>query len=293
MFTSWEYGVRFLTRLAHWKRASPAIQLRITHSWSVTVAIVALVYETAPTPLWGMIEFVRGASRSAACGFSTRRRPPSLRRFVAVSRSIIEKLTSRDCHLISSTRNYSETDREWTIECNWLCCNSDREWEQDSTRSRSIIVSDNSTSWSSLEYHSVEKPSTSLYDRSCSSWYVGEIVSKLYLCDIVWNIFTSDSSSESLFEIPECIRLKRTSLSLCSSWWRSIKHCPSDEPWDLRDECCWCCSSWTCYSLEWVVRSNSFKLCSYMSSQCYFTSYNCYLQTSSWISIKIRHKYYY
>ncbi len=41
----------FLTRLAPRKRASPERQFRMTQSWSITVAIVARVYVTAPTPL--------------------------------------------------------------------------------------------------------------------------------------------------------------------------------------------------------------------------------------------------
>jgi len=41
----------FLTRLAPRKRASPERQFRMVQSLSVTVAIVARVYDTAPTPL--------------------------------------------------------------------------------------------------------------------------------------------------------------------------------------------------------------------------------------------------
>ena len=207
MFTSWEYGVRFLTRLAPWKRASPERQLRMTHSWSVTVAIVARVNDSEPTPLWGMIEFVSGTSRSAACGFSTRRRPPSLRRFVAVSRSIIEKLTSGNGELCGCRSNYSETNSEWYIECIRCKCYCCIKREEDSTRSSSIIVPNNCTSCTTLYYDSMEESSTCL-DYSCSSCrYIGSVVSKLYLCNIVWNIFTSDSRSESLFEITSCVSL--------------------------------------------------------------------------------------
>ena len=61
------------------KASPPEFTKRMTHSWSVIVAILARVYVTLPTHWRGMIEFVRSTDKSAACGFSTIWRPPSLR----------------------------------------------------------------------------------------------------------------------------------------------------------------------------------------------------------------------
>ena len=62
------YGARFCIRLAHSKRTSPDIQFLITHSLSLTFAMVALVYVIEPNHFFGMRLVVSGRSRSASHG---------------------------------------------------------------------------------------------------------------------------------------------------------------------------------------------------------------------------------
>jgi len=204
-----------------------------------------------------------------------------------------EKLSNIDGKLGSSTRYNRETYSEFSIECVGIQSIRWVEWKDNIPRSCSVVISYNRSSCSTLHDDGMKYSSTSFHDGRGCCWDICSSASSFCQETIICNILTSYSGTKRVEKISICISLEWSSLSFCTSCGSSVIHCPSDKPWDLRDECCWCCGSWTWYSLEWVVRWNRFELRSRMSSQCYFTSYNCYLQASSWISINIRHKYYY